>query len=255
MPLILYIINIYFQKIKPNINFWLILSIVLTIFLTPRIYLFVFIFGIYFFYKNNFKTNLKSILILIFSLLISFLFFFDLYDIFFFVFVQSKKWSCSFILGKYEYFILAFNLIGLITSIYQKRFFIVFSYLALFFTFFLESAPFRNQSTLFLTIITIYILSVSIELKRKHKYFQTRGFGKKVDKNNKLVHPIFIMNYSYFSFSQPCILEDNFKTVVDYNLKRNRKINYFKSSKKLYYINPKTKKLFKIIDAYEKSLK
>ena len=88
-----------------------------------------------------------------------------------------------------------------------------------------------------------------------NKYFQTRGFGKKVDKNNKLVHPIFIMNYSYFSFSQPCILEDNFKTVVDYNLKRNRKINYFKSSKKLYYINPKTKKLFKIIDAYEKSLK
>ena len=310
LPLIIYILNIYNQKIKPKINFWLILSIILSVFLTPRIYLFVFIFGIYFLYKNSYKTNLNATLILILSLSISFFFFFDLHDIIYFVFVQTREWSCSFRLGYYEYLVLSFHLLGFIICIYQRRVFIVFSYLALFFTFFMEIAPFRNQSTLFLTIMTIYVFSIMIKLKRKHyffiipslialfllktivsynrnapninyfkflsstffyknelvdyqnsynklnnQYFQTKGFGKNFDKKNDFIHPIFIMNYSYFSFSQPCILENNYRSVIDYNLKRNRKINYFKSIEKLYYINPETKKLFEIIEKYETSEK
>ena len=308
LPLILYILNIYNLNIKPKFNLWLILSIVLSLFLTPRIYLFIFIFAIYFVFKNDYKTNLKATFSLLLMLSFSFLFIVDLQDIIFFVFHQSISWSCDFTLNNLEYLVLIFNLFGFVISLYKKKYFILFSYLALFITFFAEAAPFRNQSTLFLTIITIYLVSITIKNYSKYyffvltffififflktiiyskriipnsnyfksiqseffinkdlhtykssydllsdKYFQTEGFNREFDKKNNLIHPIFIMNYSYFSFSQPCILENNYKSVIDYNISRNREINYFKSREKLYYINPNTQKLFKKIEAYQKN--
>jgi len=310
LPLIIYVLNIFYFEIKPKMSFWLILSVVLSVFLTPRIYLFIFIFCIYIYYKNDIKFNLKFTLVLAFSFSIFFIFLFDFYDIIYFVFVQSREWSCNIVFNYFEYVTLAFHLLGFIICVKQKRFFIVLSYLGLFFTFYIEAAPYRNQSTLFLTITTIYIFSKTINLNKKYyvhiilvlisllicktilkyninsshtsyadffhskiffkndlviyqnsykslnnKYFQTKGFNKKSNTINDLVHPIFIMNYSYFSFSQPCILENNYKSVIDYNLIRRRKINYFKSSEKLYYINPSTETLFNKIKVYNNKLK
>ncbi len=84
----------------------------------------------------------------------------------------------------------------------------------------------------------------------KGKYFHLEGFGFRSRFLDGYTEPLFHNGYSYFGFYQDCILDNQYKAIIDYNRKRGRDITYFKSDKPVIHIDDSIKGTIEKMKSY-----
>ena len=188
------------------------------------------------------------------------------------------SWSLIMTFIKKDYYLSVLIILNFITILFEKNPFLDQSthFLILIFIF-VFSSYFRLQKLKYLGVLTIILLIVLKEIVLTNR-FQNSGhnqlFSNPAIINNYIklerlydenrsyffenlgnhdsrysFHPIFINDYSYFSFAQSC-MDYYFPRIIEYNENRNRKTQYFKDPQKLKFVDKRNQKSYNIVMKY-----